>query len=181
MNNFCAIFWFEYIDVVFCTAGILHQSLAGAMLSKILHSLLLLPVACVQSLLFHLLGILAPLDCLNRVLPDGVHCEQERNSLPVGVQCEQESNSSSGKCLFCCTILLFVVWVCETFICLVWNLIFLQWGTEFQVFWDVTQCQLVKSYWHFVGSQCSSSGSSIPRRDEGAVIFGSVYFHVDVA
>ena len=107
MNNLHATFWFEYTDVVFCTAGILHQSLAGAMLSKILHSLLLLPVGCVQSLLFHLLGILAPLDCLNRVLPDGVHCEHGRNSLPEGVQCEQESNSSSGKCLFCCTI-----WLC---------------------------------------------------------------------
>lgn len=108
MNNLRAIFWFEYIDVVFCTAGILHQSLAGAMLSKILHSLLLLPVGCVQCLLFHLLGILAPLDCLNRVLPEGVHCEQGRNSLPEGVQCEQESNSSSGKCLFCCTLWLFM-------------------------------------------------------------------------
>ncbi|XP_069694063.1 probable E3 ubiquitin-protein ligase HERC1 isoform X1 [Periplaneta americana] len=60
--------------------GILHQSLAGAMLSKILHSLLLLPVSCVQSLLFHLLGILAPLDCLNRLLPESVHFEQESNS-----------------------------------------------------------------------------------------------------
>ncbi|PNF15872.1 hypothetical protein B7P43_G07996 [Cryptotermes secundus] len=60
--------------------GILHQSLSGAMLSKVLHSLLLLPVTCVQPLLFHLLGILAPLDCLNRLLPEGVHCEQESDS-----------------------------------------------------------------------------------------------------
>ena len=54
------------------------------MLSKILHSLLLLPVSYVQTLLFHLLAVLEPLDCLNRLLPEGV-------------QSEQESNSSSGE------------------------------------------------------------------------------------
>ncbi|XP_021933596.1 probable E3 ubiquitin-protein ligase HERC1 isoform X3 [Zootermopsis nevadensis] len=60
--------------------GIILQSLAGAMLSKILHSLLLLPVACVQSLLFHLLGILMPLDCLNRLVPEEMQREEESNS-----------------------------------------------------------------------------------------------------
>ncbi|XP_068081364.1 probable E3 ubiquitin-protein ligase HERC1 [Anabrus simplex] len=58
----------------------LYQSLAGAMLSKILHSLLLLPVSCVQPLLFHLLATLGPLDRLNRLLPAGTHCEFDNTS-----------------------------------------------------------------------------------------------------
>lgn len=50
-------------------AGILFHSAAGALLSKTLHALLLLPVAQIQPLLFHLLGVLGPMDRLNRMLP----------------------------------------------------------------------------------------------------------------
>ncbi|KAK7862054.1 hypothetical protein R5R35_011478 [Gryllus longicercus] len=63
--------------------GVLHQSLAGAMLSKLLHSLLLLSVPSVQPLLFHLLGALTTLDKLNHLLPSA--------------QCSQLDNTSSSE------------------------------------------------------------------------------------
>ncbi|XP_071450243.1 probable E3 ubiquitin-protein ligase HERC1 [Hetaerina americana] len=51
--------------------GVLYQSPAGSMLSKIVHSLLLLPISCVLPLLFHLLSTLIPLDKLNRIISCG--------------------------------------------------------------------------------------------------------------
>lgn len=50
-------------------SGLLFHSAAGALLSKTLHALLLLPVSQIQPLLFLLLGVLGPMDRLNRVLP----------------------------------------------------------------------------------------------------------------
>ncbi|KAG8223094.1 hypothetical protein J437_LFUL002042, partial [Ladona fulva] len=51
--------------------GVLYQSPAGSMLSKIVHSLLLLPIKYVLPLLFHLLSTLIPLDKLNRIISAG--------------------------------------------------------------------------------------------------------------
>ncbi|XP_046401290.1 probable E3 ubiquitin-protein ligase HERC1 isoform X2 [Ischnura elegans] len=67
--------------------GVLYASPAGSMLSKIIHSLLLLPISCVLPLLFHLLSTLIPLDKLNRIIssdnisePDQLENSSEANT-----------------------------------------------------------------------------------------------------
>lgn len=56
--------------------NVMLESLAGAMLLKLLTSLLLLPITFFQSLLFRLLEMLTPLDKLNSLLPEDVQCER---------------------------------------------------------------------------------------------------------
>lgn len=50
-------------------SDILYHSLAGFLLSNLIHALLLFPVSYVQPLLSDLIALLAPLDKFNRLLP----------------------------------------------------------------------------------------------------------------
>ncbi|KAL0271708.1 UNVERIFIED_CONTAM: hypothetical protein PYX00_008714 [Menopon gallinae] len=55
--------------------GILYDSCAGAMLSKLLHSLLLISADLVQPLMFKLLELLLAIDALTRFLPISNHAD----------------------------------------------------------------------------------------------------------
>lgn len=57
---------------------VLYNSVAGSLLCQVMYSLLLLPLAIVQPLLSHLLGLLEHLNDFNRLLPEtGLLEEQE--------------------------------------------------------------------------------------------------------
>ncbi|XP_071965475.1 probable E3 ubiquitin-protein ligase HERC1 isoform X2 [Antedon mediterranea] len=62
---------------------VLFNSAAGAMLSLILHSLLLLPVTVTRPLLIHLLCLLPELDHLNRSLPAAAVLEEQELEWPM--------------------------------------------------------------------------------------------------
>lgn len=59
--------------------NIMLDSLAGAMLLKILNALLLLPISYYQPLLFSLLKMMSSLDRLNSLLPEEVHNEADNS------------------------------------------------------------------------------------------------------
>lgn len=65
------------LDLLF---NILFDSLAGAMLLKMLTSLLLLPSSLIRHTLVHLLGVLEPLSVLNNYLPSAVQDEESNQS-----------------------------------------------------------------------------------------------------
>ncbi|XP_033110692.1 probable E3 ubiquitin-protein ligase HERC1 [Anneissia japonica] len=69
---------------------VLFNSAAGAMLSLILHSLLLLPVTVTRPLLIHLLCLLPELDHLNRSLPAASVLEEQELEWPI------QGNSTSA-------------------------------------------------------------------------------------
>ena len=64
-------------------SGILYKSPTGAMLSQIIHSLLLLPPTSVRPLLHELLSLLPHLDKLNRLLPAASVLEQQELNWPL--------------------------------------------------------------------------------------------------
>src|SRR6218665_547103 len=59
------------------SVDVLYNSPAGAMLSFIIHSLLLLPVYIIRPLLHELLSLLPLLDKLNRMLPAAALLEEQ--------------------------------------------------------------------------------------------------------
>ena len=61
----------------------LYQSPAGAMLSHIIHSLLLLPVSTIRPLLHELLSLLPVMDTLNRSLPAAALLEEQELEWPL--------------------------------------------------------------------------------------------------
>lgn len=65
------------LDLLF---NILFDSFAGAMLLKVLSSLLLLPSSLIRHTLVHLLGVLEPLSVLNNYLPSAVQDEESNQS-----------------------------------------------------------------------------------------------------
>ena len=60
-----------------CLTVVLYESPAGAMLSHMLHSLLLLGAHTMQPLLHQLLGLLPHLNDLNRLLPATAMLEEQ--------------------------------------------------------------------------------------------------------
>ncbi|XP_077988697.1 putative E3 ubiquitin-protein ligase HERC1 [Glandiceps talaboti] len=64
---------------------VLYNSAAGAMLSQIIHSLLLLPVNVIRPLLPALLSLLPQLDELNRLLPAASLLEEQELEWPIHV------------------------------------------------------------------------------------------------
>ncbi|XP_070543560.1 probable E3 ubiquitin-protein ligase HERC1 isoform X2 [Ptychodera flava] len=64
---------------------VLYKSAAGAMLSQIIHSLLLLPVNVIRPLLPALLSLLPQLDKLNRLLPAAAVLEEQELEWPIHV------------------------------------------------------------------------------------------------
>ncbi|KAF6207949.1 hypothetical protein GE061_016398 [Apolygus lucorum] len=68
----------EYLDRLY---DILYYSLAGFLLSNLIHSLLLFPVSYVQPLLSDLIALLAPLDEFNRLLP--IEAEDSEANTPT--------------------------------------------------------------------------------------------------
>ena len=66
---------------VLCVIDVLYQSPAGAMLSQVIHALLLLPVYVIRPLLHALLSLLPHLDRLNRLLPASSTIEGEELEL----------------------------------------------------------------------------------------------------
>ncbi|XP_075226553.1 putative E3 ubiquitin-protein ligase HERC1 isoform X4 [Lycorma delicatula] len=65
--------------------GLLYDSLAGAMMSNVIHSLLLLPVRLVLPLLTYLLSTISSLDSLARALPIKLDISSEANT-PTAVE-----------------------------------------------------------------------------------------------
>lgn len=57
--------------------NVLLDSLAGAMLLKVLNSLLLLPGICMKNMLLHFLTVLTPLDRLNRMMPSEIQTDND--------------------------------------------------------------------------------------------------------
>lgn len=80
-GNECLIVYFENYSyfknnfLIFTPSGVLYDSCAGAMLSKLLHSLLLIPANLVQPLMFKLLELLLAMDDLTRLLPISHHTD----------------------------------------------------------------------------------------------------------
>ncbi|XP_031704124.1 probable E3 ubiquitin-protein ligase HERC1 isoform X4 [Anarrhichthys ocellatus] len=62
---------------------VIYVSAAGSMLCQIINSLLLLPVSVARPLLSHLLDLLPPLDCLNRLLPAASPLEDQELQWPL--------------------------------------------------------------------------------------------------
>ncbi|XP_034565879.1 probable E3 ubiquitin-protein ligase HERC1 isoform X2 [Notolabrus celidotus] len=72
---------------------VLYNSVAGNLLSQVMYSLLLLPLATVQPLLSHLLSLLEHLNDFNRLLPEtGLLEEQE-----LGVEAQKTSADKSEE------------------------------------------------------------------------------------
>ncbi|XP_077870271.1 putative E3 ubiquitin-protein ligase HERC1 [Saccoglossus kowalevskii] len=76
---------------------VLYSSAAGAMLSQIIHSLLLLPFLIVQPLLPALLSLLPQLDKLNRLLPAAALLEEQELEWPIHVFVLSRYNKSGSQ------------------------------------------------------------------------------------
>lgn len=63
--------------------GVVYQSVAGAILSVVVHSLLLMPLETVQPLLPSFLALLPSIDRLNKVLPAAAVLEEQELEWPV--------------------------------------------------------------------------------------------------
>lgn len=63
-------------------SDVLYHSAAGAMLSQMVHSLLLLPEHFIRPLLHELLSLLPHLDRFNRMLPAAASAEQQEIGSP---------------------------------------------------------------------------------------------------
>ena len=80
-------------------ADILYNSPAGAMLSQMVHSLLLLPVAMIQTVLPELLALLAQLDKVCRLLPAVAALEEQELEWPVHGKIGPRFPRVLGTCL----------------------------------------------------------------------------------
>lgn len=67
----------------FSSLGVLYQSVAGSILSLLVHSLLLMPLDVVKPLLPSLLAILPSVDKLNKALPAEALLEDQELEWPV--------------------------------------------------------------------------------------------------
>lgn len=63
--------------------GVVYQSVAGAILSVVVHSLLLMPLETVKPLLPSFLALLPSVDRLNKVLPAAAVLEEQELEWPV--------------------------------------------------------------------------------------------------
>ena len=72
-----ALYMINIIILLFFVTDVLYQSPAGAMLSQVIHALLLLPVYVIRPLLHALLSLLPHLDRLNCLLPASSALEGE--------------------------------------------------------------------------------------------------------
>ena len=57
--------------------------MAGSLLSHVIHSLLLLPVMTIHSLLHECLSLMPQLDCLNRLLPAAAILDDQEMEWPL--------------------------------------------------------------------------------------------------
>ena len=63
--------------------GVLYQSVAGSILSILIHSLILMPLEIVKPLLPSFLALMPSIDRLNKVLPAAALLEEQELEWPV--------------------------------------------------------------------------------------------------